>query len=260
MRTLVYGTIAGLPSIAMAEYRLESWATCLCILLLACSNHEADTLYVRASGVANGSDDAVEAVRQMAKLEGPAVDSLLLRIAYAETQVVSPPVRYEAIAAVAQRDAPGSALPLARLLVPHEPLAVRQAAANALFAMTCDLNCIEAVLDYLGRVASGEQNMEDRLSVLASAPARAAVRLQQQDLYDSLSRLLLAHPERTLTVLVQRYGLGSVIVSEFALSTVDQLRFSVACPQLLETQRAFGRMPDLPQPRGLVDAIASARC
>ena len=168
-------------------------------------------------------------------------------------------VRIQAMEVLAERKASGSGQALARLLVRHEQLAIRQAVANALQTVHGDEVCIEAVLDYLERRARGELGVEEWLASQRRQRSGTA-QARESELYYSLERVLRANSSATLAAPVDHYGIDTVLGSEFALKLVDELRFAAACPAMLKVNEAFAAGRDIEAPTALVEAIAACGC
>jgi len=171
-----------------------------------------------------------------------------------------PADRIQAIEVLAERKAPGNGQALARLLVPHERLAIRQAVANALQTIDCEDVCTEAVLDYLERRARGELGVDEWLASQHGDSAFAAAEARESELYYSLERVLRANLSATLAVFVDHYGIDTVLGSEFALKLVGELRFEAACPAMLKASGIFSASQGIEASPALLEAIESCGC
>jgi len=128
-------------------------------------------------------------------------------------------------------------------LQPHEGLANRYAAAQALQTVPCLEDCIGAILHYLERIWAGEFNGEDELPV--SENARVALRRKQNQVYDALYAVLKRQPSETIGILIKVYGLDTVDPSKFALDLVARIHLQEACPALLNSMKDYKRTPDI---------------
>jgi hypothetical protein len=214
----------------------------LCLSLGAC-----------ASEIADPSADEAAAAESLGEFE-------LVQIARGKRMPASNDVRIQAIEVLGARNAPGSGQALARLLVPHERLAIRQAVAEALQTISCEDVCIESVLDYLERRARGELGVEEWLAAQHDESARAAAEARESELYYSLERVLRTNSTATLAVLVDHYGIDTMLGSEFAVKLVGELRFEEACPAMLKARGMFDSSPVAEAPAALVEAIEACGC
>ena len=166
-----------------------------------------------------------------------------------------PASRIQAIEALGARNTPSSGQALASLLVPHERLAIRQAAANGLQSSNCEAICIESIMDYLERRTRGELGVEEWMASHRGESARAAAEARESELYYSLERVMRANPRATLTVLVDHYGIETMLGSEFALKLVSEMRFAAACPSMLKVSEMFSTSQALEPSPALVEAL-----
>jgi hypothetical protein len=198
-----------------------------------------DKLYAVAIGtqVGSRSDDAREAVRNLADYRGERSTGLLIDIALGHGPIVFPEVRNEAIKALSRRNDRRAMDVIAILLQPHQGLDNRESVAAALEQAPCDIECISSVLHYLERIYRGEPNYEDRLVFAKGTDdEKAEMRTMQERVYHSLYLVLQRNETETLTVLSTVYGLGSVDPSTFAFDLASKSQLRGACPLLKQSE------------------------
>ena len=219
-----------LAAAAYASWR--SWAT--------------QRLYAEAMGYPayfRSTAESVTAVRKLAAFHGRRVTGMLLDIAGRSGELAGD-AGIEAVGALRERKEPEVADALADLLQPHTSLALRQAVASALPDLPCGSVCIRSILHYLERIAQGELNTEDRLTLPAGAEGVAAsLKRAQQAAYDGLYSVLKQQKLVTLAVMESVYGLGTAEPSPFALDLVSRLELPDACPLLVQSDRDMRNLP-----------------
>jgi len=178
----------------------------------------------RAAMYGNG-DPAV--VNKLASYGGERSAELLLIIAGGPATEEN---RLAAIHALVDRKDASLVSRLSALLVPPEPLAVRQAIAQALHSTGCSPECMKNVLYYEERISEGARPAEE----VQSAPPRTLSQ-PEQELQAMLDQVLRKNKAALGIVLGQVYGLNTNFPSSFAIQTVERLDVKEACPALIRT-------------------------
>ena len=140
------------------------------------------------------------------------------------------PNRIAAIHALVDRKDVALVSRVSALLVPPEPLEVRQAIAQALYATGCSPECVKNVLYYEERMAEGARPAEE----VHSDPPKSLSQTEQQ-LIGVLDEVLRKNKNSLEIVLGQVYGLNTSFPSSFAIQTVERLDVKAACPALIHT-------------------------
>ncbi len=166
-------------------------------------------------------------VSKLASYRGARSADLLLLVAGASQ---SEPNRIAAINALVARKDASLVSRLSELLLPQEPLAVRQAVARALYTTGCASECLKNVLYFEERMANGARAAED----VQAEPSRTLSKPEQQ-LQSLLDQVLIKSKSALGPVLGQVYGLTTNFPSSFAIQTVERLDIKQACPALVHT-------------------------
>jgi hypothetical protein len=232
-------------------------------------NNQMDRLYLEAIGYPpffKSSGESTAALRKLSSYRGRRASEMLLDVALGRGPAGEflPETQEEAIKLLGERKDPKVALSLAKLLQPHEGLAIRKAVALGLKYPTCKDECVRLILHYLERVWRGDPNHEDRWTGPSGrASVTANVRKEQEILYADLYVTLKSARAETLTSLADIYGLGTADPSPFALDVVSRLGSDDACPYLVQSDEALKNLsPEFYKaPRlELRSAIASLGC
>ena len=185
-------------------------------------------LYETAANPESGTETQVTAIRELSRHSDGYSMILLLRLAM--NPKLDALARSAAISALANHPDPLISAQLAELLQPHTALALRYEVARTISQADCSIECVRSILHYLERMWEGQPNLEDWMSQ-GSDPANALTE-QQNQLIHQLKRTLIREREKTLSVLSDVYGLGSLDPSCFGIHIVDELHLSEACPGL----------------------------
>lgn len=164
-------------------------------------------------------------VSKLASYRGNRSADLLLIIAGGPAPTEN---RVAAIQALVDRKDAALVSRVSAVLVPPEPLAVRQAIAQALFTSGCTPECIKNVLYFEERMSNGARPAED---VQADPPRTMSE--QEQQLQSLLDEVLKKNKGALGIVLGQVYGLTTNFPSSFAIQTVERLNLREACPSLI---------------------------
>lgn len=164
-------------------------------------------------------------VRKLASYRGQRAAELLLVIAGGPAPLQN---RVAAVNALVERKDVALVSRLSGLLVPPEPLAVRQAIAQALDTTGCSPECMKNVLYYEERMSNGARPSED---VQADPPKSLSP--TEQQLQSVLDEILKKNKPALGIVLGQVYGLSTNFPSSFAIQTVERLGMREACPMLI---------------------------
>ncbi len=138
--------------------------------------------------------------------------------------------RIAAIHALVNRKDASFVARLSALLVPPEPLAVRQAIAQALSSSGCPPECLKNVLSFQERMANGARPAED-----TQADPPRTLSPVEQELQSVLDEVLRKNKAALEVVLSQVYGLTTNFPSSFAIQTVERLNMKESCPTLIHT-------------------------
>lgn len=176
--------------------------------------------------VARDKDDP-SLVNKLASYRGERAAELLLVIAGGPAPQQN---RIAAVNALVARKDVAFVSRLSGLLVPPEPLAVRQAIAQAIYNTGCSPECVKNVLYYEERISGGARPAED---VQADPPRTMSE--QEQQLQSVLDQILRKNKGALGIVLGQVYGLSTNFPSSFAIQTVERLELREACPALIHT-------------------------
>lgn len=171
------------------------------------------------------SDPAI--VGKLASYRGARSADLLLVIAGAAPAQAN---RIAAIRALVNRKAVPLVSRLSELLLPQEPLAVRQEIAHALYTSGCSPECIKNVLYFQERMWHGARPAED---VQANPPT--GISEPERQLRSTLDEVLLKNKAALGLVLAQVYGLTTDFPSSFAIQLVERLDLKEACPAFVHT-------------------------
>lgn len=145
---------------------------------------------------------------------------------------------------------------LSALLVPPEPLEVRQAIAHALSSTECSPECIKNVLYFEERMSNGARPAED----VQSDPPRTMSQ-PEQELQSLLDEVLRKNQAALEVVLAQVYGLTTDFPSSFAIQTVERLNFKEACPTLIHTYlNVNDNVRNSPEYQEVVQAVQILQC
>jgi len=169
----------------------------------------------------------VSTVKKLASYGGERSADLLLVIAGGPAPEQN---RLAAIHALADRKDGALVSRLSALLVPPEPLAVRQAIAQAVYSTGCAPECMKNVLYFEERMSNGARPSED----VQAEPPRTLSQPEQQ-LQSVLDEVLKKNKPALGVVLSQIYGLSTDFPSSFAIQTVERLDLREACPALVHT-------------------------
>jgi hypothetical protein len=164
--------------------------------------------------------------------------------------------RLAAIHALVERKDVSLVSRLSALLVPPEPLAVRQAIAQALHSTGCSPECMKNVLYYEERISNGARPAE----AVQATPPRTLSK-QEQDLQAMLDEVLRKNKAALGIVLGQVYGLNTNFPSSFAIQTVERLDVREACPPLLRTLlNQNEQVRNSPEYQEVVQAVQILQC
>ena len=166
-------------------------------------------------------------VKKLASYGGERSADLLLVIAGGPAPQQN---RIAAIHALADRKDGALVSRLSALLVPPEPLAVRQAIAQAVYSTGCPPECMKNVLYFEERMANGARPSED---VQAEPPKTLSQ--PERELQSVLDEVLKKNKPALGIVLSQVYGLSTDFPASFAIQTVERLELKEACPALVHT-------------------------
>jgi|GEM_PF-5222188 len=156
-------------------------------------------------------------------------------------------VQLEAVSGVARcKFRPGSSR-LAKLLVPHKSLRLREAVVGALVELGCGHECMESVFHYMYRVQSGETTLEgvhedERRSIfgdlLRDRPTgvAGATEARRRVLESKLGTLVTENSAVATVLLVESYGVGSHLPSDFALTILEDIVVSGICPAVTRSR------------------------
>ncbi len=184
-------------------------------------------LRIDALGRAAMADNSPSLVNKLASYGGERSADLLLIIAGGPAPL---PNRVAAIHALVDRRDAALVSRVSALLVPPEPLEIRQAIAHALFATGCSPECIKNVLYYEERMSEGARPSE---AVQADPPH--SLSKSEQELVGLLDEVLRKNKAALGIVLGQVYGLNTYFPASFAMQTVERLEVKDACPALIHT-------------------------
>ncbi len=206
-------------------------------------------------------------VEQLASRNDAESEDALLRIALGKDLMPWPSVRIKAIEALAQRDRIDVPSRLARLLVPHEGLPIRQSVSEALARSGCDAGCMRFVLAYLNRVYLGESNIEEvrrrkDLSRYRHAAAELGLSAEVSELqpfYAGLYKIVGSNAGSSLRVLVGEYGLGTRLPSAFGIEVLTKTSVAGSCDLLEKSLRNNDWWTD-DERRSLEGAIRKQDC
>ena len=177
--------------------------------------------------VAMGGKSDPSVVSKLASYRGERSAELLLVIAGAPVPQEN---RIAAIDALVDRKDVSLVSRLSALLVPPEPLAIRQAIARAVYATGCSPECLKNVLYFEERMSNGARPAE---YVQADPPRTMSP--AEQELQGLLDEILKKNNSSLGLVLSQVYGLSTDFPSSFAIQTVERLNLREACPALMHT-------------------------
>jgi hypothetical protein len=216
---------------------------------------QIDQLYAKAIRFPDAEipyPESVEAVRKLGKYPGKRVTVMLVRLAVGQAfpfnsdDIYSEAIRTVAIQELAKRKDATVSVGLAKLINPHERLAEREAAAEALEQLPCPDECVEAILQYLDRVSMGEQNYEE-LWLPSYGDTDGSLQRRERDLYGQLYEILQREKRETLAGLMGTYGLGTDAPSRFALELVTKVDMSPEACMLLKQSKVRGQDGELSQ-------------
>jgi len=226
---------------------------------------QIDRLYAKSAapmGLAfASSDEAENAVTELASYGGSHVTQLLLTVALSENQF-NGEVRTIAIERLKTRGGAEEAAALSTLLQPHQSINMRNVVAQAIDGMPCNDRCVSSILHYLERIYSGEQNDEDMkwtyLVEVSKEFPRPTFSKEQQKIYETLDKILKREHRVTLAVLIRIYGLEAGFPSPFVLDLVSRLQLNESCPYLTRAIRA--RVAQAPRDEKLSEAFKALAC
>ena len=195
-------------------------AACILAFAAGCASPELDPveqLYLQTATGPGVGDTQVQAVRELAKLDDPRVEDMLIRIAQTATEPGRDRLSIEAVRQLRLRGSASAVPDLASLLSPDRTLELRQELALAYAQLGCPAVCIKATLGYLERIWQGELNIEERRfesvrshvshpSMIPTLPP--AVVKQQEQIYEALYQVLRRVPDETASSLSEDYDLG----------------------------------------------------
>lgn len=213
-------------SIGFRPRKLGYIAVGLVLLYLGYSSVRNTRIDALARVAMDGNADP-SLVTKLASYRGQRSADLLLVIAGGPAAESN---RLAAIHALVARKDASFVARLSALLVPPEPLAVRQAIAQALTSNECSPECIKNVLYFEERMAEGARPAED---VQPDPPK--SLSQQEQQLVGVLDEVLKKDKRALGIVLGQVYGLASEFPTSFAIQTVERLNLKEACPGLVHT-------------------------
>jgi hypothetical protein len=197
------------------------------------------------------ADPAV--VSKLASYRGARSADLLLLVAGAGQ---SEPNRIAAIHALVVRKDAGLVSRLSELLLPPEPLAVRQAVAQALYTTGCPSECLKNVLYFEERMSNGARAAED----VQAEPSRTLSKPEQQ-LQSVLDEVLKRNKPALGPVLSQVYGLSTDFPSSFAIQTVERLDIKEACPALVHAYLSVNdNVRNSPEYQEVAQAVKILQC
>jgi hypothetical protein len=192
-------------------------------------------------------------VSKLAGYRGQRSSELLLVIAGGPAPQ---PNRVAAIHALVERKDAALIARLSALLVPPEPLDVRQAIAQALLTSSCSPECLKNVLYYEERMSNGARPAEE---VQADVPRTLSK--PEQELIGVLDEVLKKNKPALGVVLGQVYGLATNFPSSFAIQTVERLDIKQACPALVHTYLSVNeQVRSSPEYQEVVQAIQILQC
>jgi hypothetical protein len=120
---------------------------------------------------------------------------------------------------------------VARLVAPHQPFLLRQAALSTIQRAGCGIDCDLWLLQYLYRYWAGESNA---LETSDDPKLQASYRKDEENLAGAVLAIL-ANNEHVLQALELGYGLGSEQPSEFGLRIVERTSLKSACRALFQS-------------------------
>jgi hypothetical protein len=221
-------------------------------------------LYLGFTGVRNARIDALARaamdkkadpaiVGKLASYRGARSADLLLLIAGAAPTEEN---RIAAIHALVNRKAAPLVSRLSELLLPQEPLALRQQVAHALYISGCPTECIKNVLYFEERMWHGARAAED---VQADPPKSMSE--PERQLQDALDAVLMKNKSALGPVLAQVYGLTTDFPSSFAIQLVERLDLKEACPALVHTYLSVNdQVRNSPEYQEVSQAVQILQC
>jgi hypothetical protein len=192
-------------------------------------------------------------VDKLASYGGESSADLLLVVAGGPAPL---PNRISAIHALVSRKDVALVSRLSALLVPPEPLEVRQAIAQALYLTGCSPECVKNVLYYQERISEGARPAEE----MQAEPPHSLSKTEQ-DLLAVLDQVLRKNKAALEIVLGQVYGLTTYFPSSFAIQTVERLEVKSACPALIHTLLSQNeQVHNSPEYQEVAQAVKILRC
>lgn len=214
----------------MAKFFVVAAAICAFAIGTACQTQSSDVRTMLLTAQQSGTPTP-ELVRELAKTD-KAVPALL---AIAITPWANGDNRHTAIEELSKMGREDSADALAQLLVPHQPLRMREEAANGLLKSPCKVRCTRSVLSYLYRRSQGERNKLESLKITSPEMQREFA-ADDAKITATLHEVLRKLPNETLDALVTVYGIGTEQPSAFGLAAIKELRLTEGCDLLLRSE------------------------
>lgn len=197
------------------------------------------------------TDPAV--VNKLAGYRGGRAAEMLFRIAETAPSQAN---RITAIRALVRRKDAYLVSRLSELLLPSEPLVIRQEIAAALNQSGCSLQCVRNVLYFEERMANGARAAED----LSATPPRQLAPPEMQ-LQAALDEVLKKDKPALLLVLGSVYGMANDFPSPFAVDVAERLDFKEACPLLVHAYLSGNdQVRASPEHANVVAAVQVLQC
>ncbi len=192
-------------------------------------------------------------VYKLASYRGVRPEGLLLAVASAAPAEEN---RIAAIHALVRRNAAPFVSRLSELLLPQEPLAIRNEIAQALYTTGCPPECLKNVLYFEERMWHGARPAED---VQADPPKTLSE--PEIELRSALDEVLKKNRGALGLVLAKVYGLTTDFPTPFAIQTVQRLDLKEACPALVHTYLSVNeQVRASPEYQQVSDALKALQC